>query len=234
MVLSPERERLGSRRGGFGGGRRRRGPFITIVAAAVVVLVVLVVVGRLTDLLPSFPNPWDDERVDRTQPAVLEALEDVSTYTGATGNFQVIVDVEDDARWLPDFLAGERTVFLANGTVDATVDFAGLDAEQVEVSDDRRSVTVTLPRARLTEARIDADASRVASVDRGLFNRIGSLVGDPGDDADLYRLAEDRLEAAAAESELTRRAEANTAEMLEALLGSLGFREVDVVFADPR
>ena len=208
---------------------------MAVVAAVVVGIVVVSVIGSLTGLFPSLPNPFGDEEVDRTQPAILEALEDVSTYTGATGNFQVTVDLERDAQYLPDFVAGESRTLLASGTVDATVDFSGLDAANVEVSDNRRSVTVTLPAARLTEARIDADDSRVTSQERGLFTAFGNLLsGDAGDDARLYQMAEDRLEAAAAESELTDRAEANTRTMLETLLGSLGFTEVEVVFEDPR
>ncbi|MDQ3147074.1 MAG: DUF4230 domain-containing protein [Actinomycetota bacterium] len=232
--MSPERSRFGGRTTGAGlGARRRRLPVLAVVAAVVVGIVAVSVVGSLTGLLPSLPNPFGDEEVDRTQPAILEALEDVSTYQAATGNFQVTVDLERDARFLPGFLAGESRTFLASGTVDSTVDFSDLDADNVEVSGDRRSVKVTLPAARLTEARIDADESRVTSQDRGLFTAFGDLLsGDAGDDARLYRLAEDRLESAAVESELTDRAEANTRTMLETLLGSLGFTDIEVVFEE--
>ena len=37
-----------------------------------------------------------------------------------------MVDVEQDNKLLPSFIKGERTLFIAAGTVDAAVDFSGL------------------------------------------------------------------------------------------------------------
>ena len=52
------------------------------------------------------------------------------------------------------------------------------------------------------------------------------------DDGELYALAEDRLAAAAARSDLRERAETNTRTMLTGLARSLGVDEVDVSFAE--
>jgi hypothetical protein len=164
---------------------------------------------------------------------VLQALQDVSRYEAATGEFQVLVDVEHDAPYLPDVVRGDRTLFLAQGTVDASVDFTGITGDAIRVAEDG-SVTVTLPAAALSEARIDPDTSRVVDRDRGLLDRIGSaLSDDPTDDTELYARAEDRLGEAAAEAGLADRAEANTRRMLEGLLGKLGYDAVTVVFEPP-
>ena len=53
-------------------------------------------VPSLRDLLPSFPNPFASETVDRSRPAVLESLRDLSEYRAASGHFEVIVDLERD------------------------------------------------------------------------------------------------------------------------------------------
>jgi hypothetical protein len=164
---------------------------------------------------------------------VLHALQDVSRYEAATGDFQVIVDVENDAAYLPDALRGDRTVFLAQGTVDASVDFAGISEDAIRVAEDG-SVTVTLPEAALSEPRIDPEQSRIVARDRGLLDRLGSVLSDnPVDDSDLYVRAEDRLDEAAAEAGLADRAEANTERMLRGLLGDLGYDDVTVVFESP-
>ncbi|MEZ5234929.1 MAG: DUF4230 domain-containing protein [Acidimicrobiales bacterium] len=68
-----------------------------------------------------------------------------SAATAATGEFSELVDVEDDVRYVPDFLAGERTVMVAVGSVDAEVDFSRLDGSHIVVSEDGRSVVVHLP-----------------------------------------------------------------------------------------
>lgn len=206
------------------------------VWAFVAALVVLLAVGLgglmlLGQVVPSLPNPLATDRVDRSGPAVLHALEDLSEYRAATGHFQAVLDVEDDARYLPPALAGERTLFVAVGTVDASVDFSQLGEDAVRVSGERTRATIVLPAPQLSEPRIDSDQSYVYEHQRGLLNRIGGMFSDDaGIGGELYLLAEDRLRQAAAETDLTAVAERNTRAMLQTLLGSLGFTDVDVSF----
>jgi hypothetical protein len=215
----------------YWGRDKRRRPLGSLVLAGVLVVLVLLGLGKVTGFLPDLKNPFGTDEVDRSQPAVLQALEDVSRYQAATGNFSVLVDLEDDARFLPDFLQGRRTVFAAVGSVDATVDFSGLTDEAIEISPDGTSVRITLPPAVLSDPRVDPEQSRVVSQDRGLRDRIGSVFTDtPPGERELYLLAEDDLRDAAAASDLKARAEANTRQFLETLLRSLGFTDVTVVF----
>lgn len=210
--------------------RNRLGRFV--LGALVGVALVAVGTGRIGDLLPSIPNPFGSETVDRSQPPLLESLVDLSEYHAASANFQVIVDSETDARFLPSAIRGERAVFVAAGSVDATVDFAGLDEGAIRVSDDRRSVTVSLPAPALSQPRVDAEQSRVVSRQRGLLDRLGSVFSDnPASDRHLYLAAEQKMGAAASETDLRARAEHSTRGMLEAMLGPLGFTDVTVVFA---
>ena len=194
--------------------------------AALVVIAVLLVTGPL--------NPFGTDTKDRSQPVLLKSLENLSDYHAATANMQVVVDVEEDARLLPSFLKGERTLFVAAGTVDAAVDFRGLakDPDAVKVSDDRRSVQLTLPAPKLLEPQLDPDRSRVYDRDRGVLDRVEDAVSDrPGDEQPLYQLAEDKLAAAAAaDPQLLQTAERNTRSMLEGLLRGLGFEDIKVDF----
>lgn len=190
------------------------------------VLVVLLLLGRLV----SGFDPFNRQTVDRTQPAVLLALRDLARYHAATGEFQVIVDTEDTVRNLPRQIAGERTLFVAMGTVDAAVDLSSLGEDSVTVDDARERVTVRLPGAQLTEARVDPDRSYVFSRERGLLDRLAGLFSDvPTSERELYRIAERRLEQAAADSGLVDLANRNTEAMLRSLLTSLGFTDVTVV-----
>lgn len=193
---------------------------------ALAVIVVLLLVGPL--------NPFSSETKDRSQPVLIKSLANLSDYHAATANMQVVVDVEEDARLLPSFIKGERTLFVAAGSVDAAVDFRGLskDPEAVKVSDDRRSVKLTLPAPKLLEPRLDPDRSRVYDRDRGVLDRVEDAVSDrPGDEQPLYQLAEKKLgEAAAADPKLLQTAERNTRSMLEGLLRGLGFRKIEIEF----
>lgn len=200
---------------------------------AVVGVVVVLALGWISDLLPSFGNPFGSETVDRSQPTLLQALEDLSEYRAAVGQFQVIVDVEEDTGLLPSVISGERTVFLAGGNVAASVDFSGLDEDAVTISDDGTSVRITLPRARLSDPVVEPERSYVVNRERGLLDRLGSALSDnPTSERDLYLLAGDKLADAAAEAGLVERAEENTERMLETLLRSLGFEEITVVFSE--
>jgi hypothetical protein len=210
---------------------RRDIPWGLIIIGAVVALMATGVLS-FRDLLPSIDNPFKEETVDRSGPAVLKSLQDIGEYRAAAGHFEVIIDLEKDTA-LPSELLGERTLFVGVGTVDAGVDLSALGDDGVEVSSDRRAATLTLPPVHLFEPVLDIDRSRVYDRDRGLLNELGGLFSDePNYQQELYRLAEDKMTAAARQGGgIIPRAEENTREMLETLLGSLGFTTVTVRFA---
>jgi hypothetical protein len=214
----------------------RRRSRVRLVAAILLALVLFVAVAGLSGLRlwPSFPNPFATRQVDRSQPVLLKAIEDLAVYKAASGNFQVVVDLEEGTRGIPLILKGQRTLFVAGGSVDAEVDFSNLKGEAIKVSPDGTRVDITLPRARLTPTRVDPEQSRVFSRERGLLDRLGSVLSDnPTSERELYRLAGAKMQTAAAESDLKARAEQNTRAMLQSMLRSLGYREVNVTFRDP-
>jgi hypothetical protein len=214
-------------------GRRpaRRRLAIRLAAAGIGLAVLIPLADRAFDLLPSWDNPFQQEVVDRSTPPLMLALADLNEYHAATGTFQVVIDQERDTPNVPSVISGERTSFLATGSVDAFVDFSDVGAQGVEVSADRRSVTIALPGPQLGEASVDPDNSRVLDRDRGLLDRIGGMFEEnPASEGEFYSLAEQRLEGVAADSDLLVRAEDNTRDMLTALARSMGFDQVTVTF----
>lgn len=206
------------------------GGLLAGLALGVVVAGVLSFAAVLTGLW----SPFATETVDRSAPVVLHELQDISRYRAATGEFSELIDVEDDVKHLPDFLAGERTVLVAVGSVDAEVDFSRLDDTHIEVSADGRTVEVHLPPAELREPQLDMSRTHVATRSRGLANRVGeALTSNAQDDAALYQRAQEQIAAAAAATELRSRAEENTRVMLTGLLRGLGYEQVVVSFDAP-
>jgi hypothetical protein len=203
--------------------------FITF---ALLVIAIFGGVKWVKDVVPDFHNPFAQHTVDRSGPAVLKSIQDLQEYHAASGNFQQIVDLKSDSA-LPDELLGERTLFVAVGSVDAIVDFSQIGQGAVQVSDDRRSATINLPRPQISDAQLDVGKSYVYDRDRGIFNQIGSLFGGNADDQRaLYTLAEQRIHTAAQNgSGLVPRAEENTRRMLQSLLRALGFASVSVNFS---
>lgn len=209
---------------------RRMPGWAKVVAALVLVLVVLFAGLRLS-VIPGLKDLFGTDTHDRSGPALLKSIQDISRYDAASGNFQVVVDLEKDAKLLPDAIRGTRTLYVGAGTVDAYVDLGKIGENDVKVNGDRTSATLRLPHAQLGKPALDPDRSYAVSKQRGLFDRLGDLFSDnPNGEQAVQKLAVRHIGDAAKESELTARAESNTTGMLEGLLRSLGFKEVRVSY----
>lgn len=205
----------------------RIGIFVIAVAIVVVAFAGIGGIGAAEKLF-GFKVPFQTTATDRSQPALLRSIQDISQYHAAVGNFQVVVDVEEDVAWVPSVLAGERSLFVAAGTVSAYVDFSGLADGDLTLSEDGQSVTIGLPEGKLDEPNLDNDRTYMFSQDRGVFDRASDAFSSQ-DQSDLYALAEQKLVSAAEESELTQQAEENTRAMLIGMLNSL---DIQVTFTD--
>ncbi|RBQ14852.1 hypothetical protein DP939_38475 [Spongiactinospora rosea] len=209
--------------------RPARRPWRFLVAVFLVIAL-LVVGARLAWI---WLDPFGERGIDRSGPAILTSIQDLSRFQAAAGNFQVVVDLQKDAAFLPDAIKGSRTLFVGAGSVDAYVDFAALSSGALTVSPDRASVTVRLPRAALAKPNLDNSRSYVYHQQRGILDRVQELLSSsPGDQRELYVLAEQKIGEAARASDLARRAEQNTRLMLAGMLKSLGFQHVTVKYAD--
>ncbi|MEV6580918.1 DUF4230 domain-containing protein [Streptomyces sp. NPDC051582] len=211
-------------------GGSRRPWWGRIAAAAVVVAVLIALVARFGPV-PGLGALFGEETRDRSGPALLKSIQDMDRYEAAVGNFQVVVDLEKDAAFLPDAIRGTRTLYVGAGTVGGYVELGGLGERNVSVNDDRTKASLRLPHAVLGSAALDPDRSYAVSKQRGLLDRIGDLFSDnPAGEQAVQKLAAQHVNEAARDSGLAARAEKNTTAMLEGLLRSLGFREVTVSY----
>ncbi|MCX5152058.1 DUF4230 domain-containing protein [Streptomyces sp. NBC_00320] len=211
------------------GGSRR--PWWGRIAAVLVVVVVLIVLVARFGLVPGLGSLFGEETRDRSGPALLKSIQDMDRYEAAVGNFQVVVDLEKDAAFLPDAIRGTRTLYVGAGTVSGYVDLGGLGERNVSVNGDRTKASIRLPHAVLGTAALDPNRSYAVSKQRGLLDRIGDLFSDnPAGEQAVQKLAAQHIDEAAHESGLGERAEKNTTAMLDGLLRSLGFREVTVAY----
>ena len=209
--------------------QRSSGRLGGLLITTVLVVGAVLVAGALGWML--LGKPFSTKTVDRSATPVLTEIRDLSEFHAAQGDFNVIVDLEKDVKYMPSALAGERTLFVGVGTVDAFVDFSTMGTNAIQISPDGKSVTVTLPRPTLQAPNLDTERSHVAARKRGLFNRIGGLFSDnPTSESELYHVAEEKLAAAAEASDLRQRAQDQTQRMLEHMLTRLGYEGVTIVF----
>ncbi len=198
-----------------------KGRWVRFAILGVAVVAVLAAVLQLVGLLPKL-NPFESSTIDRSQPAVLQAVRDLSQYHAAAGDYQVVIDIEKDIKFVPSSIAGTRTLFVAAGSVDAFIDFGHLNQDAMVVSQDRKSVDITLPPAQLAKPSLDNNRSYIYSQERGLLDRLTALV-DPPQQQQFYVAAEQKIAEAAQHSGLTDRAKNNTKMMLTGMIQGLGF-----------
>jgi hypothetical protein len=198
---------------------------LAVIAASSVVLVVA--------LLATVLNPFGSETIDRSGPTVLQQIRKLEEFTAAEGTFTQDVDLEEDAKYLPDFLSGQRVTALVTGSVRASVDFSQLDEDAIEVSDDGTTIRLTLPEPQLSDADIEESSARIINRNRGLIDRADDFFSEnPTDDQPLYAAAEEKVAAAARESDLVEEARTNTEQWLTTFLGAAGFETVEVTWQD--
>ncbi|KAB2976335.1 DUF4230 domain-containing protein [Streptomyces sp. SS1-1] len=209
----------------------RRMPRWAKAVTAVILVLGVFFAGIRLSVLPGLKDLLGTETQDRSGPALLRSIQDMSRYDAASGNFQIVVDLEKDAKFLPDAIRGTRTLYVGAGTVDAYVDLGKVGDDDVTVNEDRTSATLRLPHAVLGTPALDPDRSYAVSKQRGLLDRLGDLFSDnPNSEQAVQKLAVRHIGDAAKKSGLTARAEKNTTDMLQGLLHSLGFEEVKVTY----
>ncbi len=207
------------------------GKLVALVAAIAVLIAGLLVLSAV-HLLPQLRNPFAESTTDRSGPVLLKSITALSRYEAASGQFQVVVDLSKQTSFLPSFLEGSDTLFIGQGSEIAYVDFSHLNGQEIKVSPDRTAVTITLPSAQLEPAVLNVKQSYVYAQQQGLLNRVGNFFsGNPNSEQQVYILAQQKIQNAAKQSPLLAEAQKNTTGMLEGMMHSLGFQQVNVTFA---
>lgn len=203
--------------------------------ALVFTVIVAGIVGyAAVKIWPHIKNPIPAQTIDRSQPPLLKSIQDLSRYVAAEGNFQEVIDLQHNRKYVPDFLVNDRTLFVAVATVEVYVDFSTIGDGAIKASDDRKTVTIDLPAPAMGKPNIDHSKSYVVAEQKGALNRFGDIFGsDPNKEQEVYQKAEQQIGDAAKSSGLADRAQINTRKMLEGMLHSLGYTTVTINFAKP-
>ncbi|POH57374.1 DUF4230 domain-containing protein [Arthrobacter glacialis] len=186
------------------------------VALWVAVLLVVVMAGLYVASLLGF-NLF---KTNQSETTLLKSIQDTSKYVSAVGNFEVVVKDKDANPLMPNILSGRQTLFAGAGTVNAYVNFSGFSENDLTYSDDGKTVVVRLPEAKLDKPNLDQSRSGVVSQDLGVLDLINDALSVP-DQAKFYKMAEEKIAAAAEKSELKKRATENTKTMLTGMFSSV-------------
>jgi hypothetical protein len=152
-------------------------------------------------------------------PTVVRRVQALSKLETSRYTLEKILDAKRTRQYVPEFLAGEKLVFVAHGEVVGGVDLSKLSREDVRVSGD--SISVDLPEPEILYSRIDNEKSYVYERETGLFS-------EPDKDLEsrIRATAEEQLRASALEDGILAESERNARLTLDALLTSMGYTEV--------
>ncbi len=166
---------------------------------------------------PSEPKPLPD---------VVTQVRELSRLEGVSYHVERVVDLKDQQQSLFGMIKAEDAILLvASGDVTAGVDLGRLRPEDVVVSADRSTVTLSLPPAEVFSARLDNDRTYVHTRATDLLaKRKESL------ETDARRAAETTLQSAAEDAGIVKRAEESVKRTVQSLLRSLGFSTVRIEF----
>lgn len=163
--------------------------------------------------------------VDR--PAVIrqmQALNKLETYTYLT---EQVITAEQGGNAFYNFFRGDKLLLIASGEVRGGFDLSKLRAEDVVISPDGQTATVTLPPAEIIVSRLDNEKTRVYSRETGILTE-----GNPGLEAEARRVAEQKIVQAACDAQILRRAADEGKRNIENLVKAFGIKNVAVTASE--
>ncbi len=195
---------------------------VFVLIGMVLTVVILVRYGDGVDVLEDLFGGSDGGDV-----VVVQEMKRINELATVKWTNQVIVTEKGGITFCPDFLeesvCGEEVIVIATSDVRAGIDLDDLDRGDVRIRDGR--VSVELPEPEVLSISVDEEKTRLYDRDRG-------IVVFRGDDAlieEARQAAQDRSLDVAKENGILEQAQTNTEESIEALVRSLGYKEVTFV-----
>jgi len=194
---------------------------IPLIGCLVFAVVTIGGASQAVDLVRDVLDGGEIVVLDR-QPAVITQIRELGRLETASYTVEKVLEGGvDQGNELLNLLLGDRLLFIAHGEVIAGVDLTELADEDVTVSDDRQSVTLRLPPARVLTQRLDNDLSRVYDRSQGVLTK-----GDPDLESRVRQEAERAVLRAACEGGILDQASLNAQRQVQILLLALEFKDI--------
>jgi hypothetical protein len=164
----------------------------------------------------------------RATTGVVAAIRDMSRLDTTSFHIEKVIEARDQQSRLWGLVQPKDAILLvAVGDVVAGVDLSKLRDEDVRVDPSTHGVRIRLPQPDLLSSSLDERSTHVVlRVTDVLAERNEQLEGD------ARRQAEQEMREAAVAAGILERARASADRTLRALLRSLGYEDVEIVFSD--
>lgn len=206
--------------------RRGSGLGTTLVLALVIVALSMVLGVGLARYGGIFPiiGPFFDGGGTKitTSPVVVEGIQQLNQLATVRWTESTVVTKESEGNFLPRWLTGDKVLLVASGEVEAGVNLASLDSEDVEVEGEK--VTIRLPEPEIFSSSLDEEKT-------GVYDREQGFLLGPNDTMveEARRDTEREFTAVAQENGILDQARQNAEDSVGAFVMSLGFKEVEFV-----
>jgi hypothetical protein len=151
-------------------------------------------------------------------PALLVKVQTLSQFVTVKYSLEKVVEY-DDATWYP--YGDSRVVLVAHGVVKAGIDLSRMASGDIQISG--KKISMTLPRARITDAYLDDHKTQILDHSTGLLRWF-----DKDLEQSARQRAVDELRIAASQGGILNDAAEKGRSQLTILLYQLGFTEIDL------
>lgn len=180
--------------------------------------------------LPELPPLHSSVHVLRETSDVLVAVQNLARLESTSFHMERVIDLSDKQSHLFGLISTEDALLLvAVADVVAGVDLSRLGPEEIEISEDRRRVSLSLPPAEIFHTALDPQRTYVHTRRTGLLAQRKETL-----ETEARKRAERSLGEAAAEAGILKKADENARKVVTELLRSLGFTDVRVTTRTPR
>lgn len=199
---------------------------LTLFGIAVVLglLIVSYVVGRGARAVDAVADEITGEGPFlEIAPVTVQSIRNLSELTTVEFVEYTRVEKGEDRGWL-NWVDGDRIELFAVARIGAGVDLAGLEASDIDADPETGRARITLPAAEITYVAVDNEATHVYNRETGILTS-----GDPDLERSARLAAEEVLVASAEEAGILDQAATRAETVIEDLLTSFGYSDIDVV-----
>jgi hypothetical protein len=176
--------------------------------------------SNVRTLNPLAPQPTVI-KVDR--PAVIRQIKALNRLESTSYSVEKVIEAGQAGGALYNLLVGDKILLIAHGDVIAGFDLSKLHDDDIILSPDGESATITLPPAEILVSRLDNDKTRVYDRQQGLLTK-----GNVDLESEARRVAEQEILRAACDDGILTRAAQEGQQRMTALVQAFGVKQVTV------
>ena len=207
-------------------------PGALIIAVAILALggIFYFGVNRAADAV----NPFDDGRnlnplaaqpttINIDRPAVIREIKALNRLEATRMTAEKVIQAGQGGNALYNLLAGDQILLIAHGQVIAGFDLSKLRDEDIVLSPDGETATITLPPSEILVSRLDNEKTYVYTRQQGLLTK-----GNANLESEARRVAEQEIVRGACEDGILTLAAEEGQRDMTLLVRALGFEQVTV------